>query len=90
MTNDKYKLFRQYMMNELGITKDDIQEWTREVVLEVAEKYVADQLSHTPLDNRIQYLIREKFNQQTISKDIATAIGKIIAEDIKISLKERE
>jgi hypothetical protein len=24
----KYKLFRNFMMNELGITRDDIREWT--------------------------------------------------------------
>ena len=36
----KYKMFRNFMANELGITRSDIEEWTKEAVREVAKKQV--------------------------------------------------
>ena len=30
--NDKWVMFRNYMHNELGITKDDIREWIKESI----------------------------------------------------------
>ncbi len=30
MSSEKYKMFSQFMSNELGITKDDIKEWVKE------------------------------------------------------------
>lgn len=39
-TGDKYKMFRNYMANELGISKADIKEWTMEAVHEIAERQV--------------------------------------------------
>ncbi len=30
MSSEKYKMFSQFMSNELGITRDDIKEWVKE------------------------------------------------------------
>ncbi len=30
MAGEKYKMFKQFMHNELGITKEDIREWVKE------------------------------------------------------------
>ena len=39
--SEKYKMFKQFMHNELGITKEDIREWVKESVREEAAKMVA-------------------------------------------------
>jgi len=41
-TDGKYKLFRNFMYNELGITKDDIERWAKEACREVVEKRAAN------------------------------------------------
>lgn len=35
--NDKWMMFKNYMHNELGITKDDIRAWLKEAVKSQAE-----------------------------------------------------
>ena len=42
MTDEKqkYKHFRNFMVNELGITKADIEAWTKEAVADRVEKIV--------------------------------------------------
>lgn len=37
-TENKYKLFRQYMTNELGITRTDIEAWVKEAVSAEVQK----------------------------------------------------
>jgi hypothetical protein len=38
-SSEKYKLFRNYMTNELGVTRADIEKWTKEsVAVEVNKK----------------------------------------------------
>lgn len=36
--NDKWLMFRNYMINELGITKEDIREWIQDAVRIEAKK----------------------------------------------------
>lgn len=38
--NDKWLMFKNYMHNELGITKDDIRAWIKEAVQSQAELMV--------------------------------------------------
>jgi len=38
--NDKYKMFRNFMANELGISKSDIEAWTKDATFEIAKKQV--------------------------------------------------
>ena len=40
--NDKWLMFRNYMINELGITKEDIRKWIQDAVEIEAKKLAAD------------------------------------------------
>jgi hypothetical protein len=40
--NDKWLMFRNYMINELGITKEDIREWIQDAVRIEAKKMAED------------------------------------------------
>lgn len=37
---DKYKMFRNFMVNELGITREDIRSWTEEAIASEVRKLV--------------------------------------------------
>lgn len=39
--NDKYRMFKQFMHNELQISKEDIHQWVKESVEEEVKKLVA-------------------------------------------------
>ena len=38
--NDKYKMFRNFMVNELGITRQDIEAWTKQAVANEISKII--------------------------------------------------
>lgn len=38
--NDKWSMFKNYLHNELGITKEDIRDWIDEAVRDEARKLV--------------------------------------------------
>jgi hypothetical protein len=40
MPENKYKMFRNFMVNELGISKDDIKDWCQSAVREEVAKLV--------------------------------------------------
>ena len=42
--NSKYRMFKNFMFNDLGITKEDIKNWTQEAVKEIATNYVENHL----------------------------------------------
>lgn len=47
---EKYKMFRNYMVNELQITKEDIEAWTKEAVL-LEVKNVINHYKENSVDN---------------------------------------
>ena len=42
--DDKWVMFRNYMHNELGITKEDIRQWITDAVNEQVKQQSADSL----------------------------------------------
>ena len=72
----KYKLFRQYMANDLGIGREDIETWAKEAVAEQVKKLVGQ----IPLERLVFDAIRcEK-------KDIKTAIAEELVKRINIGI----
>lgn len=56
--NDKWSLFKNYLHNELGITKEDIREWLEEAVREEARKLIADSFKSYDIRDRIDTAIK--------------------------------
>ena len=82
MDDNKYRLFRNFMYNDLGISKEDIRDWVRETVLEVATTYVRDQMSNKDLDRRITEILAEPsrgFGFGSPKKDVERSIKNEIA-----------
>lgn len=84
--NDKWSMFRNYMHNELGITKEDIREWIQEAVEIEARKMVDESFSKYSINDRISREIDKHIGQfsdyglrQLISNELVKRL-KIVLE----------
>lgn len=77
---DKYKMFRNYMTNELGISRDDIKLWTKDAVREVAEKIVGQ------LD--VEGIVRGAINRSvnSVSHHVEKEIAREIADRLSVRI----
>lgn len=75
--NDKWLMFRNYMINELGITKEDIREWIQDAVKIKAKKLAADTFAR----ENPEQMIRRIFMIPVISALIAL---------IELSLRQQQ
>ena len=82
---NKWLMFKNYMHNELEISKEDIREWIDDSVREQAEKLVAKEFSNFDVHKIVQAIITDKkyYGQMTLKRDIADELTKQILERIK-------
>lgn len=87
---NKYKMFRNYMTNELGITKQDIEAWTKEAVTVEVNRLVG----HINLDNLIFNAIHENvkdsiFNSYGggLTSNFRDMLIQVIRDNIELSMK---
>ena len=85
MAVEKYKMFKQFMHNELGITKEDIREWVKESVREEAAKMVAKTYEDFDVKREIREVINSPYN--SIRKDLVNACAAEIIKDFKLVYK---
>lgn len=85
MAGEKYKMFKQFMHNELGITKEDIREWVKESVREEAAKMIAKTYEDFDVKREIRDLINRPYN--SIRKDLLNACAAEIIKDFKLVYK---
>ena len=64
--SDKYRMFRNYMTNELGITRGDIEQWTRDAVQLEVEKYLKS--DHNLLGNTTKRVLRMVFDYRVMNE----------------------
>lgn len=85
MAGEKYKMFKQFMHNELGITKEDIREWIKESVREEADKMIAKTYENFDVKREIRDVINCPYN--SIRKDLLNACAAEIIKDFKLVYK---
>ena len=82
MANEKYTMFKQFMHNELGITKEDIREWVKEAVRQEAEKMIAKTYDDYDVKREIRDMLRTPYCD--IRKDIVNAAATEICKHVKL------
>jgi len=91
MSDNKYKLFRNYMVNELGISREDIKEWTMQAVKETVEKelrgFDATAIAKIAAEN---YISNSYTRQKAIEEAFKGVISDAIKEQLVISLKPKK
>lgn len=64
---DKWLMFKNYMHNELGITKEDIRQWVEDSVKEQAERMVQNEFSRFNTTEIVREVMRSKAIGSSVS-----------------------
>ena len=64
MKNDKWEMFKNYMHNELGITKDDIRAWIKEAAFEQAQRLVDQEFGSFNIKSKLTEITKKEFNDR--------------------------
>lgn len=93
--NDKYSMFRNFMINELEITKEDIREWIKESIKEEVKLVVSNTFEKVNPEQMIRNVVYENDwyrsnNQSEFNRKVIAEAAKIIVSDLEISLKKKE
>lgn len=87
-TTEKYKQFRNYMTNELGITRQDIEAWTKQAVTDE----VCKRLSGVDIEKIIKDNSREIASQSVCGyhgiSDIRKEIAKELVNKITVTVSQ--
>lgn len=85
---DKYKMFKNFMFNELGITKEDIRMWVEEAVRDEARKVV----QHTYGSFDVEKALRDAINllYSAIRQDLVRRTSELLFQKFEIKIEEKK
>jgi hypothetical protein len=81
---DKYKMFRNFMVNELKVDRSDIERWTKEAIAVQVTKFVGQ----VNMEAIIRQVTSQSLNKYEIQNQVATLIAKELSTKIKVTIKE--
>ena len=90
---NKWELFKQFMHNEMGISKEDIRQWVREAVADEARKLIKQSFGEFSTDAIVKTVVKQAlmednwFNNKNLHQEIRKEASKILAESLQISVK---
>lgn len=71
--DDKWVMFRNYMHNELGITKEDIRNWIDEAVQEQVKAIIDDRFKawnlRTITEEQIKTILKEDYGLERLLRE---------------------
>lgn len=82
---NKWLMFKNYMHNELGITKEDIRQWVQEAVEEQAERMVKKEFDNFDVNRVVQRIITDDqyYGSKNLKRDISQELTKQVLERLK-------
>ena len=88
--NDKWLMFKNYMHNELGITKEDIHEWIRDAVKEEAKNLVKQEYGKFSIKDAINKEIYEInwYGGKGLRDTVKQEVAKVLSERITITVND--
>lgn len=86
MANDKWEMFKNYMHNELGITKDDIRAWIKEAAEEQANRLVQQEFGKIDIAAKIVSIIFSGYNDYGCR--LREQLIREVAKKITLGIKE--
>ncbi len=87
--NDKYQMFKNYMLNELDITKEDIRAWIKESCKQIATEMVEQAHGKFSIEETVKKLVIEQpdfFSERRLKPEIVRLISEQIADKFSVSL----
>ena len=85
---NKWLMFKNYMHNELGITKEDIRQWIQESVEQEAKKLVSNEFGRFSPERIVKDMVYDKnfYGSPRLKDDVINEISKQLAERIEIKI----
>lgn len=83
--DNKWLMFKNYMHNELGITKEDIRQWIEDAVKSEAERLVKNEFNNFDVRKVVQRIITDDnyFGSKHLKQEISQELAKQILAKVK-------
>lgn len=81
--NDKWMMFKNYMHNELGITKDDIRAWLKEAVKSQAELMLQKTFDDFDMDGFVRNHILTQMRYWT-TDEVRRQVASLLADRLVV------
>jgi len=87
-STEKYKLLKNFMHNELGISREDIREWVKEAVKEEAKRMVAQEFEKFSPSEIVKNLLFESkyWGQKQIQEDCRKLLVEVLKDKITLTI----
>lgn len=92
-TNNKYKMFRNFMINELQISKEDIQFWCKEAIEKEIKGLIAQEYGKFSIEKIIKDIVFENqgyFTGKNLSDSIRDKVSKEFFKNLEINIKMKD
>lgn len=86
--DDKWSMFKNYMHNELGITKADIREWLQSAVQIEAEKMVNNTFESYSVESLVHNMMTRKefYGSEELKKELRQEVAKQLLNKFELDL----
>jgi len=87
--DNKWSMFKNYMHNELGITKDDIREWIQDAVEVEAKKLVHQTFSDFSPEKTVRNILMDNsyFGSDSLKNEIKAQVARQLMNKMELTLK---
>ena len=87
--DNKWLMFKNYMHNELGITKEDIRQWIEESVQVEAEKMVSNEFGKFSAYDTVKKMVMDNkyYGSDTLKKEVMQEVSRQLVDKINLKLK---
>ena len=79
-------MFKNYMHNELGITKEDIRQWIEDAVQKQAEALVNNEFKNFDIHRVVERVTNDDkyFGAKNLKRDIAQELSRQIVDKLRL------
>ena len=88
MVDDKYKMFRNFMFNELGITKEDIRSWIQEAIEEEAHRLIMKTYNNFDIRSVLFNQLMDRYSP--LRQDIISNCSKELLKTITLTIDKKK
>ena len=88
---NKWVMFKNYMHNELGISKDDIHQWINEAVKDIARHMVNQEFESFNIGAMVRSMVLTEpfFGGKTLKDEVQKMLAKELSNRISIAIDRR-
>ena len=87
--DNKWSMFKNYMHNELGITKEDIRGWIQDAVKLESEKLAHQTFSSFSVEKTVHKIMMDDsyFGSGNLKREIKEEVAKQLMNKMELTLK---